>query len=147
MVKSAVAYRANGKVVIAPVIRTTSGIGLEVDPKSLGAAPDQESIAGTLAEALARSDRVVPQPSRDEWKGLFQPFLTATGVRSHKAFMDGAQRVSIRVLDHQLKLTPGRNLGSKEGFEPIPDQAQLHSADDLHSAAAALLRMLSPSAA
>lgn len=146
MVKSAVAYRANGTVVIAPVIRTTSGIGLEVDPKSLGTAPDQESIAGRLAEALAESDRVVPQPSQDKWKGFFQPFLNAAGVRSHKAFMVDAQRVSIRVVDDQLKLTPQRNLGSKDGFEPMPDQAQVHPANDLHSAAAALLRLLSPPA-
>ncbi|MES2903923.1 MAG: hypothetical protein V4696_07040 [Pseudomonadota bacterium] len=137
------AYRANGTVVIAPVIRTTSGIGLEVDPIGLGAAPDQETIAGALAEALAQSDRIVAQPAQHEWKGFFQPFLNAAGVRSHKAFMGDAQRVSIRVVDGRLKLTPQRNLGSKEGFEPIPDQAQLHPAKDLNDAAAALLQLLS----
>jgi len=142
MVKSAVAYRANGTVIIAPVIRTTTGLGLEVDPEILGAAPNEERVANALAHALVQSDRVVPHPPQDEWKGFFQPFLKATGVRSHKAFMDGAQRVSIRLVENQLKITPQRNLGSKEGFEPIPDQAVLVPENEPVIAAAALLRLL-----
>jgi len=44
MEKSAVAYRANGIVVIAPVIRTSTGLGLEVEPQALGETPSEEDI-------------------------------------------------------------------------------------------------------
>lgn len=142
--KSAVAYRTNGTLVLAPVVRTTTGLGLEVDPKCLGATPDEAIVAQALAQALTQSDRIVPHPAQQEWKGFFQPFLEASGVRSHKAFMANAQRVSIRLIDDRLKLTPQRNLGSKEGFEPIPDQAVLLSENDWSGAAATLVRLLDP---
>jgi len=142
MVKSAVAYRANGTIVIAPVVRTTTGLGLEVEPEALGPTPDQESIARALAHAIAQSDRVVAHPAQHEWKGFFQPFLNATGVRSHKAFMADAQRVSVRLVDDQLKLTPQRNLGNKDGFEPVPDDAVLVPENDWNGAAITLLRLL-----
>lgn len=147
MVKSAVAYRANGTVVIAPVVRTTTGLGLEVEPEALGDAPDGERIARALANALTQSDRLVAHPAQHEWKGFFKPFLHATGVRSHKAFMADAQRVSVRLVDNKLKLTPQRNLGSKDGFEPVPDGAVFVAEDDWDGAASTLLRMLSAPAA
>jgi hypothetical protein len=145
MVKSAVAYRANGTVVIAPVVRTPSGLGLEVEPEGLGGKPDEDNIARALAHALAKSDRVVAHPAQAEGNGFFQPFLKATGTRSHKAFMADARRVSVRLVDDQLKLTPQRNLGAKNGFEAIPDEAELVPVNDWSTAAVTLLRLLSAS--
>lgn len=147
MVKSAVAYRANGTVVIAPVVRTTTGLGLEVEPEALGVAPDQERIAEALAHALAQSDRVVAHPAQHEWKGFFQPFLHAAGVRSRIAFMADAHRVSVRLVDDSLEITPQRNLGSKDGFEPVPDGAVLLPEGDLQRAAVTLLQLLGVPAA
>jgi hypothetical protein len=142
MIKSAVAYRTNGTVVIGSAVRTTMGVALEVEPAVLGASPTEESTARALSHALAQSDRVVPHPAQQQWKGLFQPFLEATGVQNLKAFMAGAQQVSIDASAGQLRLTPMRNLGSKEGFEELLDQAVLLPSDDWSSAAATLLRML-----
>lgn len=118
------------------------GVGLEVEPAVLGAAPNEESTARALSHALAQSDRVVPHPAQQEWKGFFQPFLEATGVRSQKAFMAGAQQVSIEAIADHLKLTPMRNLGSNGGFEELVNQAVLLPANDWNGAAATLLRML-----
>ena len=142
MAQSAVAYLAKGNLVIAPVVRTPTGLGLEIDPTNLGTVRDQGSIAAALAYALADSDRVVPHPAQNEWKGFFQPFLAAVGVRSHKAFMEDAQRVSIRIAEDQLKLTSQRNLGSKDGFEAISDAAIFVPLHDFNAAAAALLSLL-----
>ncbi|QAY78981.1 hypothetical protein [Sphingosinicella sp. BN140058] len=138
---SAVAYLANGKLIIAPVVRTTDGLGLEVEPSTLGGSPDEDSIAEALSGALTRSGRVVPHPAQSEWKGVFQPFLKAASVRSYKAFMKDARTISIRATENALELTPYRNLGSKEGFQPMPEEVVLLHRDDLKGAAQALLRL------
>lgn len=127
---------------IAPVVRTTTGLGIEVEPEALGGSPEEERVASALVDALSRSERVVEHPAQFEWKGFFQPFLAATGTRSHKAFMSDAQRVSIRAVADQLKFTPARNLGNREGFEPIPDDTVIVSANDQKGAAITLLHML-----
>lgn len=142
MEHTAVAYLANRNLIIAPVVRTTAGIGLEVEPSALGNSPDEDAIADALSRALARSARIVPHPAQKEWKGFFQPFEEAAGVRSYKAFMKDAQRVGIRAIEGKLELTPELNLGSKEGFESIPERAVFVSRDDPRGAAAILLELL-----
>lgn len=142
MIRSVVAYSVNENVLIAPVVRTTMGVGLEIEPANIGPAPDEESIARALSHALAQSGRIVPHPAQQDWKGSFQPFLDAAGVRSRKAFRTTAKQVSIEAVADQLKLTPTRNLGGRDGFEELPDQAVLLRADDLKAAAAELLQML-----
>lgn len=143
MEHSAVAYRANDRLIVAPIIRTTTGLSLEVEPIVLEA-PDQQSIAEALTYALARSGRIVAHPKRDDWKGFFDPFLKAAGVRSRAAFMKDATRVSIEVKDETLKLTPQRNLGSKLGFEGMSDAALYLPRGDLSAAAAAVSQLLDP---
>lgn len=141
MDRTAVAYLTRGKLILAPIIRTSTGIGLEVDPVVLGDVPSSEAVAHAISEALTKSARVIPDPDRDQWKGFFEPFHVAAGVRSHKAFMKDARRISIRATDDQLKLTPQRNLGSKGGFEPIPEASVVLSAADFNSAAEALANL------
>lgn len=141
MDRNAVAYRANGRVVIAPVVQTSASLGLEIEPQALGVAPDEGSVARALAKALSQSHRLVPQPALSELKTVFQPFLDATSVRSLRAFMKDAQRVSIRITDDQIRLTPQRNIGS-QGFEPVSDGAVFIPAGDWEGAAATVLRLL-----
>lgn len=140
MTKSAVAYRANGKIVIAPIVRTTSGLSLEIDPIGLGSDPDLGAIVDALAQALIQSDRVVRHPAQHEWKGSFDPFLKAAGVRSLKAFMAAARSVSLEESDWAFVLTPYRNLDPKEGFEPLPNEAA--TLPDLERAALAVVNKL-----
>jgi hypothetical protein len=56
--------------------------------------------------------------------------------------MEDAQRISIRAAEDQLKLTPHRNLGSKDGFEPVADAAVFVPGNEFDAAAAALLSLL-----
>lgn len=140
MEKSVAIYRVNGKLVVAPMVRTTSGLGLEVDPLSLGASPDRKAVEAAIAAALAQSGRVVPHPAQSEWKGSFAPFLEAAGVRSFRAFMATAQSVSITEKDGALAVTPNRNLGAREGFEPI--DADSETLADLSAAAQTVLELL-----
>ncbi|WBY08728.1 hypothetical protein PIB19_04610 [Sphingomonas sp. 7/4-4] len=114
---------------------------MEVDPSVY--LPIAADIAFGLKDALAKSAVVVPHPLQGEWKGLFEPFQDAAGVRSYAAFMKAAQCVSIDVGDDQVEITPQRNLGPKEGFEPIADAAVLFPVEDELGAASALLQFLS----
>ncbi|WP_157096744.1 hypothetical protein [Tsuneonella dongtanensis] len=140
MQQAAVAYLANSTLVVAPIIQTTAGLGLEVEP--IVVEPHEPSIiAAALSSAISRSGRTVPHPSQDEWKGLFKPFLDAVGVRSSRAFMKDAIRVEIRVAGDRLELTPQRNLGSNRGFEPLTDLAVSAPQGDYPAAAAAILSM------
>lgn len=118
------------------------GLALEIEPKALGKSPALHCVAAVLSRALAQSDRVVPHPTQHEWKGSFAPFLKAAGVRSYRAFMDDARSVEIGVVDDELSLTPHRNLGSKGGFELLPDLAVSLAATEWNNAAATLLRLL-----
>lgn len=142
MMRSAVAYRANGNVLIGSVVQTTMGVGLEVEPATIGAVPDVESTARALSHALAQPGRIVPHPAQQDWTQSFRPFLEAAGVRSLNAFMTDAKRVSIEAVADRLELTPTRNLGGREGFEDLIDRAVSLRADDLKDAAATLLQML-----
>lgn len=140
MEKSVAVYRVNGKLVVAPMVRTTSGLGLEVDPLSLGASPDRKAVEAAIAAALAQSGRVVPHPAQSEWKGSFDPFLKAAGVRSLKAFMATAQSLCIDEKEGALTITPNRNLGAKEGFEPL--DADRKTLPDLSATAQTVLELL-----
>ncbi len=73
---------------------------------------------------------------------MFLPFAEAAGVRSIKAFMADAANVEINRSDGQLELVPQRNLGSKDGFEPILSDAVVLPADDLIAAVRVLRLML-----
>jgi hypothetical protein len=142
MERSAVAYLVNQRLIVAPVVRTTSGLGLEIEPSQVNNPPDEGVLARALDDALAGSDRIVPHPTQDEWKGIFEPFQTVAGVRSLKSFMKDAKRVDIEQADGYLRLTPNRNLGVRDGFEPLSEGAVRLPANDLPHAAMALLRLL-----
>ncbi|RST30115.1 hypothetical protein HMF7854_04215 [Sphingomonas ginkgonis] len=140
MDKSVAVYRVNGTVVVAPMVRTTSGLGLEVDPCTLGASPEREAVEAALRSALAQSGRIVPHPSQHEWKGSFDPFLKAAGVRSLTAFMATAQSLHVDEEAGAVVVTPNRNLGAKEGFEPVLTDRQ--TLPNLSAAASAVLELL-----
>jgi hypothetical protein len=142
MERSAVVYGINGRLLVAPVVRATTGIGLEVDPARVDQPVNRDALAGALRVALDASEKVVPHPRRDEWPGFFKPFLTAAGVRSFKAFMARAQRVSVYQADGRVTVTPDTNIGAKAGFEPAPQLAEVIEAPDLAAAADAVMRSL-----
>jgi hypothetical protein len=129
-------------VIIAPVVHATTGLGLEVAPMALGPSPSSADVAAALADALSNSGRIVPHPTQIEWPGFFKPFLEAAGVRSFKAFMADATSVGIDDLGDDLRLTPNRNRGAKEGFAAMVEEALVVPKADGERSAEALLAML-----
>jgi len=142
MERSAVAYRVRDKLIIGSVVRTSTGLGLEVDPVALDIASPDDLVSKAIDQALARSSQVVPHPTQAQWKGFFKPFEVAAGVGSYKAFMSDAQSVSLSANEAELELTPQRNLGTKEGFAPVNPEAVVLPVNDLDRAAATLKALL-----
>lgn len=75
-----------------------------------------------IEDALARSYRIVSDPGKDG--SGFQPFLKIAKVRSYRAFMRGARRISILKSAEGFLVEENENRGSKgfgsdHGSKPI----------------------------
>ena len=142
MEQSAVTYRVRDKLIVGSVVRTSMGVGVEVNPRRLSIKSQAEEIAAAIDCALEGAGGVITHPAQDQWKGLFKPFLQAAGVRSYKAFMEEAISVEITRRGELLELNPQRNLGGNGGFAPIRSETVVLPASDLMAAAFALKSFL-----
>lgn len=143
MGKSVAVYRVNRRIIVAPVVCTTTRLGMEIDPEVLGECPAWEVVEGAISSAFARSGHIVTHPAQSEWKGFFDPFLKAAGVRSFKAFMGTAQLLYLDDENGSFVVTPNHNLGARKGFEPLIADRQTFP--DLSAAAKAVLELFARS--
>ena len=138
MQRSAVVYLVNHHLIIGASRRTATGLQMEVEPRSMHVDAEAEEVAASLLAALEPSEVSAVRPT--DWKSVFEPFLKAAGVRRFKAFMSTARSVNVDEQDGAFLVTPNRNLGPREGFEPIPSEALKLS--DLPSVARAVMEKL-----
>jgi len=85
---------------------------------------DNEQLGKSILDELGESGRTVPHPT--VWKGQDASRLTAAGVRSERAFQDGARYVRVERTQGGFLIEPSRNGGTKgdaKGFEPLTDRA------------------------
>ncbi|WP_168074239.1 hypothetical protein [Caulobacter sp. SSI4214] len=118
----AVVYRSNGALIVAPIARSKAGIGLEIEPSFVPQPIDARLFGGQIEEALTRSYRFVSDTGKDGFS--FQPFLKIAKVRSYRAFMRDARRISILKSPEGFLVEEDENRGSKgfgsdRGAEPI----------------------------
>ena len=142
MDRAAVVYAVNGRIVIAANPKTTTGLRLHMDPTVLPMKVTAEFLALQLQVKLQRSDHILPHPVQSEWKGSFNLFLKAAGVRSFRAFMTLARLIEVDQNDQEITVTPTRNCGPKEGFEAVQAEAESFSGD-MRAVAETVLRHLS----
>lgn len=142
MQQSAVAYFTNGRIIVAPVSRTTTGDTIATDPKWFGRSAKKTVIAQAIAEALSASREGVSAPTPDQWKRQFIPFQDAAAVKNFKTFMRDAKRVDLERRNGTVTLTPFDNLGVNNGFEARDGEMRTIPADDAEGAAGALLTLL-----
>lgn len=122
MMKAATVYQNGSVVCFHSSSKTTAGLWiatppfLRVEPGSAVAAKGE-----AVLEVLNASREGVPHPT--SWGGLIAPLLELAGVKSWAAFMKNAACLNLEVLGERLKVIPNRNLGPKEGFEPVPGDA------------------------
>lgn len=95
------------------------GVGLHVDPIVLPLDSSVDDLEVQLAASLRESDRILAHPAQSEWKGSFDPFLKAAGVRSFRSFMQNARMLMVDQNEDGVTITPTRNLGARGGFEEL----------------------------
>ncbi|HKX79240.1 MAG TPA: hypothetical protein VJM34_12040 [Novosphingobium sp.] len=92
----------------------------------------QEAVPAEVGKAvegaLARSREGVPTPPPSA--DLSAPLLAAAGVASWNTFIKTAKYVGARQNGEVIKVTPYKNLGSKDGFDPMQDKATLLPSGD-----------------
>lgn len=119
--KLATVYERKGRLIVQPSSKTTAGIWILQEPVlSTSADADAGEVGALVRQALESSQADVPHPTR--WAGLVQPLLKAAGVRSYKTFVNGARGIDVYQEGETISFTPFRNLGHKEGFEPISEK-------------------------
>lgn len=142
MERSAVAYFTNGRIVIAPVSRSVGGHALAGEPRWFGRSAKKTVIADAVVDALARSTGGLPDLSPEQAKRYFIPFQDAADVKNFKTFMRDARSVDIDVAGDAATLTPLENLGVRNGFEAVVENALTVPAGDGAAMAGALLYLL-----
>ncbi|MFO0907107.1 MAG: contact-dependent growth inhibition system immunity protein [Isosphaeraceae bacterium] len=122
MTKQAVAYSKDQVYYIHASSRTTAGMWIATPPfLKVAADGDVKALGDAILQALNASTDPVPQPTN--WSGLIAPLLELAGVKSWGTFMRRAKCLEVGMDGEKLRLTPNRNLGSKEGFEASPSKA------------------------
>ena len=135
--QSATAYLVSDRVLVGTDSKTTAGLWIAQGPVHAFSMDDLAALGEGLATALDRSQEGVAHPAA--WTGFFDPFLKVAKVRSLKQFMNGARCVGITRQNEEHRFEPTRNLGVKNGFEPLTAQALILSEGDISGIAKALI--------
>ncbi|WP_165367880.1 hypothetical protein [Phytoactinopolyspora endophytica] len=105
---------------------------------------DEQAIGSLVNAALNASEQDVPLPPRRGMPPEWQKLLEMAGVRSQREFADGLKGVSIRQMepDGEMKVTPQKNRGPKEGLGSLGDKAVVVSDVDYEAVGRAVKEAL-----
>ncbi|MBP2159713.1 MULTISPECIES: hypothetical protein [Asticcacaulis] len=121
MSKLVTVYRRKGALFIAASHKTEAGFWVADEETSVVGSSDEGDVQRAVVEALARSQNRIPTPARDA--DLVGSLLSAAGVSSWSTFSKLAKCVDVHLKDGRLEITPYRNMGGSDGFEPMTDKA------------------------
>jgi len=130
-----------GRVYLAPLWRTTMGVGIGGTPiRQLPSNGDDAELGECLLEVLDGSERVVPHPNRDEFAYITEPLRQAAGVRTFRMFEREAEHVSARLVTGTgLVLIPYENrVARREGYRSVNRARVVVSPDDPTAIGAAI---------
>ena len=136
MYQNASAYEWRGRIFLHAYSKTTHGVWilsqpvLEADPRN------PAELGRAILLALAGSKEGVPHPSI--WDDVSAPLIKFVGAKSRSAFFGSARSVSIKHQSDPVMFTPKRNLGTRNGYEPLQEKART-SLSDIAELGAALL--------
>jgi hypothetical protein len=140
---SATIYQRNDGLYLHSDSRTTAGV-LIATPPFLKLHLDASAIekGDAVIGALKASQDCLTHPN--EWSGIFTPMLQLAGVTNWAAFMKKSLCVTIDLKRDHITFAPHRNLGPKEGYDPISTKAvQIRAESSPQTVGAALERALS----
>lgn len=113
-------YERADTVYVVTSHQTQAGFWVDDEDVEVLSSPQPVDIIDAVRAALARSCEGVstPSPSAD----LSAPVLAAAGVASWNTFAKMAKYVGVRQNGDTVKVTPYKNLGGKDGFDPMQDK-------------------------
>src|SRR5260370_31531114 len=123
--KRATAYKRGDRIFLHASSKTTAGVWM-LTPSVL--APDQGDpayLGRAILDALEGSEEGIAHPN--SWRGIFDPLLQLAGVKSWDAFAKSARCVEIEFGTNRVSFLPTKNLGAKDGFEPLPARVESSS--------------------
>jgi len=135
--KLATAYMKDGRIFLHASCKTTAGVWILCRPVLVWDRSDSGSLGEMIFDVLDGSQENVPHPK--QWKGGFDPVMQLAGVKSWSSFARSAKCVGIEFATNRVSFVPTKNLGARDGFEPIEAKRRTSSPvkDDV---GAALLR-------
>lgn len=118
--RSATSYQRLDAIYIHSNAQTTCGVWLAVAPfTKLAADVSTEELGKAVEQALDASRIGIEHPSN--WDTIDCPLPELAGVKSWATFMRNARCTNIKEMNEYIELTPNRNLGPSEGYEPISE--------------------------
>ena len=120
MRKSAEVYERKGTLFVSASHRTQAGFWIGDEEVSVLSDPTPELVEAAVKSALILSQDGVPTPPPTAKLG--GSLLSAAGVSSWATFMNLSKLVDVHQQEGEWRITPYRNLGRKEGFEPYKEQ-------------------------
>ena len=121
MSKLATIYRRKGTLFVAASHKAEAGFWVADKKTAVVESNNEGDIQSAVVEALARSQDGVPTPARDA--DLVGSLLAEAGVSSWSTFFKLAKCVDVHLKDGKLEITPYRNMGGSDGFDPMIDKA------------------------
>lgn len=121
MSKLATVYRRKGSLFVAASHKTEAGFWVADKETVVVNSNDEAEVQSAVVGALSRSQNSVPTPTRDA--DLVGSLLSAAGVSSWSTFFRLAKCADVHLRDGRLEITPYRNMGGSDGFDPMIDKA------------------------
>jgi hypothetical protein len=115
--KMATAYKMGDRIFLHASCKTTAGVWILCRPVLAIDQGDLGNLGAAILHALDGSQENVPHPI--VWKDLFNPILQLARVKSWTTFAKSAKCVEIEFGTNRVSFLPTKNLGPKDGFEPL----------------------------
>jgi hypothetical protein len=116
--KAATVYERSNALYLHASSKTTAGVWIATPPFTKVDTDTTTLAKGeAILQVIKASQEGVPHPTN--WNGLIDPLLALADVKSWATFMKNAAGVAMESDGERLKLIPNRNLGPKDGFEPV----------------------------
>ena len=121
--KKATAYKRDERIFLHASSRTVAGVWILTAPVLVVDQNDPVHLGQAILDVLRASHEGVEHPT--SWMGLFDPVLKLAGTGSWGAFAKAAKCVEIEFGTNRISLIPTKNLGPRDGFEPLPAKTEM----------------------
>jgi hypothetical protein len=123
----ATAIERRGRIFVRADSKTVHGLWIQSDPVLEVDPHNPAELGRAVLSALAGSKEGVAHPSI--WEGVPDRLPELAGVKSSNTFYASTRCVVIKCQSDCVTFTPYRNLGAKEGHEPLTGKDRTSSLD------------------